>query len=210
MTLSIGVARAVSFHTSRASISLDTTDPWFRNRYSSRSYSRAVSSIGVSSARDGSGSRIQSEVPDRHPSGLLGAAAPKKRADAGKQLRKRERLYQIIIRACIQPVNPIIDRISRRQQEGLEWQFRFCGVARGSQSRCCPGSITSSINEIEPLRVQKVKAFFSRFRNGDFIAFILESLLHGVRQLRLIFHDKDMHAFFHIARLPAAVQLKSF
>ena len=41
MTLSIGVARAVSFHTSRASISRDTTAPWFLSRYSRSSYSRA-------------------------------------------------------------------------------------------------------------------------------------------------------------------------
>ena len=47
ITLSIGVARAVSFQTSRVSISLDTTEPWCRKRYSSSSYSRTVSSIGM-------------------------------------------------------------------------------------------------------------------------------------------------------------------
>src|SRR4029434_4105919 len=46
MTLSSGVVRAVSFHTSRASVSRDTTCPSDRIRYSRRSDSRTVSSTG--------------------------------------------------------------------------------------------------------------------------------------------------------------------
>src|SRR5690242_8488408 len=44
MTLSSGVARALTFQTSCASISRDTTRPWWRSRYSRMSYSFPVSS----------------------------------------------------------------------------------------------------------------------------------------------------------------------
>src|SRR6185295_11295068 len=46
MTLSSGVVRAVSFQTSRASVSRETTCPSYRIRYSSSSNSRTVSSTG--------------------------------------------------------------------------------------------------------------------------------------------------------------------
>src|SRR5215213_8341482 len=48
MTLSSGVTRRGSLHTSRASISRDTRCPWCRSRYSKSSNSRAVRSSSAS------------------------------------------------------------------------------------------------------------------------------------------------------------------
>ena len=56
--------RAVSFQTSRASVSRETTCPWWRSRYSSSSNSRTVRSSGAAAARHLARHEVHVEVAD--------------------------------------------------------------------------------------------------------------------------------------------------
>ena len=53
--------------------------------------------------------------------------------------------------------------------------------------------------EVEWPGVQEVEALFAGPRYRDLIALCLQPFLQGVRQLRLVFDDKDIHPLFHIS-----------
>ena len=63
--------------------------------------------------------------------------------------------------------------------------------------------------EVELPGVEQVEALFAGSGYRNLIALRLEPFLQGVRQLRFVFHDKDIHPLFHIPRFNIWPQLKS-
>src|SRR5271166_354063 len=60
---------------------------------------------------------IDTDVPLRGPEVGRAAMPPDQRANSGKQLVKRKRFAQIIVRPEIKPADPIGDGIARRQEK---------------------------------------------------------------------------------------------
>ena len=95
-----------------------STRPWLRSRYSSSAYSRGRRSIAFparsarrlsrSSERSPSESRVGSALPGR---------SPDERLQTGQQLRKRERLRQVVVAARLQTLDAVVNRPARAQDE---------------------------------------------------------------------------------------------
>ena len=76
----------------------------------------------VSSPSDGVEADIAGfERHSQHPAG-----AAQQRFDAGNQLGYRERLCQIVVGPRIEPRNPVLDRVARRQDQDRQ---TFSGTA---------------------------------------------------------------------------------
>ena len=97
-------------------------------------------------------------------------------------------------------MHPVLHRVARRKQKNGYTQTVFTELAENFESASA-GQHNIQHHKIELFRVQEVKTFFSRFRQRNLVTLILQPFLQGARQLRFVFHDEDMHAFFHIARL---------
>src|SRR5262249_22434383 len=64
--------------------------------------------------------KIDLDVPGSRASGHVGADAggpPRQRVPARYQLRHRDRLHEIVVTACLEPVNAIADAPERCEEE---------------------------------------------------------------------------------------------
>ena len=189
--------RDASFHTSRVSISRETTCSAWRIRYSSSSYSRAVRSSNpparmaecrTTSSWRSSTSRTAARFRIRPP-----RERPHARA---LQLREREWFGQVVIRA-------------RNQVRARDLQWCPSKLTEEFGVRCprrrrfpiismlsLPGNMMSKINKSNGDVWARKNPSSSRHRNNaDEVTFGLQCLLYGARTLRFVFHHKDTHEF---------------
>src|SRR5262249_32306212 len=128
ITLSSGVARAVTRQTSRASISLDTTWPPWRSRYSSISNSLTVRSSGRP-PHNRPRHQVHREIALLPLQDVIPTATTQERPNSRQQLGERERFDQIVVGAAVESLHPILDGVLRGQdQDGsLEPAPAQCG-----------------------------------------------------------------------------------
>jgi len=63
------------------------------------------------------GGRVQRQIPDPQHRRTLGGAAADQRPHASQQLAERERLDEIVVGTHVQPLDPVGDRVARRQHQ---------------------------------------------------------------------------------------------
>ena len=84
---------------------------------SSRANSRAESSISDVAAPDLARGRIEAQIAGLQDRRALDRTAPDERAQARRQLRERERLGQVVVRAAVEPAHPVLDRVASGQHQ---------------------------------------------------------------------------------------------
>src|ERR1019366_8529253 len=73
---------------------------------------------GPARARDLAGHEVERDVAGREAGGVRGVrGAPDQRLHAGEQLRKAERLRQVVVAAAFQAADPVPDRALRAEEE---------------------------------------------------------------------------------------------
>ena len=127
-----------------AAAARDTTSPACRARKWSSANSRAVSSTsrpGTRSPTCRAGSTRRS--PTSMTGGRSDGLAADQRAQAREQLAEVERLHQVVVGACVEPADPVLHLVSRREHQHRHPVLVAPQLpADGEPVR--PGSITSS------------------------------------------------------------------
>ena len=191
MTLFSVELRAVSFQTSPASVSRDTSSP-SGSSDSAAAETRAPSARRRARRASPSAHHIHLQIAHLQTKRLGRAAAPEQRPDPREQLGEGERLDEIVVRPAVEADAP--DRAAYRARSGSA--PASSARARAASRRICrpsrPGNprssrITSNVS-VEPERTRPRRC--SRRRPCTLHS---RDPLKGARNLLFIFDDQDAH-----------------
>ena len=133
---------------------------------------------------------------------LVDGGAPQERMDPGDQLDDRERLCQVIVSARLQALDPLLDRLTRRQHQDRDAALATYRTTGGQAVEV--GHQDVEDNEVWPLRsvlVEDRQRFDAVFGEFDLEAFELERPADRTTQRVVVVDDENASRRASSARL---------
>ena len=122
----------------------------------------------------------------------LTAAAPQQRADAGQQLLRLKGLGEIVVRAAVQPVYPVVQTALGRQHQhggGHVGRAQLLGHLKAVH----PRQHHVQHHQIIDARQGVVQPAYAVMAHVGGVALPVQQLPQGVRQTDFILHDQKTH-----------------
>ena len=164
-----------------------------RSRYSSSAYSRGRKSIGFPIPFRAPAEQIERQVSQREPRRLgLTRRSPDERLQPRQQLRKRERLRQVVVATRLQTLDAIINRAASAQNEhrGMD-AARTDPIDQGQPVETWQHHVDDR-GVVAPVE-RKLDALFAVGRDIDDITGFGQPLAHEVGNGRVVFDHEHSH-----------------
>jgi hypothetical protein len=141
---------------------------------------------------DPPGGRVQSQVPDPQLGGTFRGSPADERPEPGQQLGERERLGEVVVRAGVQPRDPVGNAVAGRQHEDR------APVPGISEPPAHLKAVEIGQHHVEDDGVVRVlrcepECFLAVTGDVDGVALFLQAALEQSGHLHLVFHDQGAH-----------------
>src|ERR1700693_28031 len=147
----------------------------------------------LASPRDLARLGIVGQVSERQRPGLRRLRAPRKSAQAGKELAKGERLDDVVVGPRVQPFDLVLDRVPRRQHEDLDADASRANLAADIQPVAGAGEQEVEDQQVERGGLEPREGGIGIAHGLDRVALLRQSLLQKLRDLGLVLDDKHSH-----------------